>query len=290
MLIGANGQLGQAIRHAHLPEGFVLHTYGHQECDLADPASVRFAVQGLKPDLIINLAAMTAVDKCETEVDAARAANFQGPANLAAQCLTLDIPLIQISTDYVFDGKATTPYLEDEPMAPANIYGESKMMGEEAIRHTLPFHVILRISSVFSEYGSNLLTRTLHTIDSKDEMKSVTDQTTCPTYAPDIADVVLAMGAAILRGKVDGFGTFHYCGLEPTTRFDFTREVISAYAPFSGRNPALLPALSSDFPGLAARPAYSVMNCDKLKRVYGLEQKSWKAGVKLAIEKLQKTI
>src|SRR5271168_5398764 len=142
MLLGANGQVGQALRAADLPADWELGAYGRAECDILDHRAVQNAVRVFKPDLIINAAAMTAVDKCETEEELAMAANFEAPANLAAQCASTDVPLIHISTDYVFDGTdGEIPYRHDSPMNPVNTYGYSKMMGEEAVRHELAWHV-----------------------------------------------------------------------------------------------------------------------------------------------------
>ncbi len=159
MLLGAGGQMGQAVRAEPLPRDWELAALSRAECDITDHRGVHKAVQTFRPDLVINAAAMTAVDKCETEQDQAVATNFEGPANLAAQCSAIDAPLIHISTDYVFDGQdGEVPYKPDDKMNPLSIYGNTKMMGEESVRHELAFHVILRISSVFSAFGTNMLT------------------------------------------------------------------------------------------------------------------------------------
>ena len=286
MFLGAAGQMGQAMRHATAPADMEITFCTRADCDITNMNSLRYAFQSMQPDLVINAAAMTAVDLCEKEKDAARAANFEGPTNLAALCLATDAPLIHISTDYVFDGKdGEVPYTTDFLMNPLNAYGETKMLGEEAIRHELPWHVILRVSSVFSAYGTNLLTKALKMIDTHDEIKSVTDQKTCPTYAPEIAKAIFVIADEILRGKSDGFGTFHLSGAGECNRLQFMQAILEAYAPYT----TILPALTADFPGFAERPAYSVLNCEKIERVYGIKQKSWRDGITEAVRTLKAT-
>lgn len=287
MLLGANGQVGQALRAEKLPADWQLNAYGHTECDITNHRQVQETIQALKPDLIINSAAMTNVDKCETEQDQAIAANFHGPANLAAQCSALDIPLIHLSTDYVFDGKdGNRPYKTDDIMHPVNFYGDSKMMGEQAIQHEHAFHVILRIASVFSAYGTNLLTKMIQTINTRDEIKIVTDIICAPTPAQHVARALITITDSLLHGRVGGYGIFHLCGTPEVNRFEFSEAIIKAYEPFTTRRPKLLPALSSDFPGIAVRPPYSVLDCAKIEEVYGIKQRSWRDGLDEAMQTL----
>jgi len=287
MLLGATGQVSQALRQEVLPADWQLLPYSHAECDITNHRSVQNILHDLKPQLVINTAAMTAVDFCETHYDEAIAANFDGPANLASQCSALDIPLIHLSTDYVFDGRdGDIPYKPSDKMSPLSVYGHSKMMGEEAIRHSHPWHIILRVSSVFSAYSNNLLPRMLQWIDTRDELKLVTDQLSCPTPAPDIARALVVMASALLQGKSNGFGTFHLCGQEPATRLDFVEAIMDLYAPYTSRRPILSPAKSSDFPGLAERPAYSVLDCQSLRDVYNIPQRSWHLGLADAMQQL----
>jgi len=289
MLLGAGGQIGLALRAQPLPADWELAAYGRSECDITNHGVVQSAIRNFKPNIVINAAAMTAVDKCETDRPQAIAANFDAPANLAAQCSVADIPLIHLSTDYVFDGEGrNTPYGEDDEVDPLSVYGDSKMMGEEAVRHSHPWHVILRTSSVFSAFGTNLLTRTLHALDTRDELKIVTDQKSGPTAAQDVAKALVVMTDAILRGKSNGFGTFHLCGAPPATRLEFVQAIMDAYAPHTTRRPTILPALTSDFPGFAPRPAYSVLDCSKILRIYGIAQNAWRDGLAEAMHILMR--
>jgi len=289
MLLGASGQIGQALQHQPLPPDWRLDCYSHAQLDITHHGAVQKMLAETQPALVINLAAMTAVDQCEKEQDKAVAINFEAAANLAAHCATNDIPLIHLSTDYVFDGRdGGRPYTTNHKMNPLSFYGHSKMMGEEAVRQTHSWHVILRVSSVFSEFGANLLPRLLHLIDTRDELRLVTDQIAAPTYAPDIALALVTIATGILQGKSDGFGTLHLCGEPACTRLQFTEAIAEAYRPYSNRTPKLLPALSSDFPGLAERPVYSVLDCSRIHKLYGIAQKPWRDGLRRAIASLQK--
>ncbi len=286
MLLGANGQVGQALQHQPLPEGWELGLYDHTRLDITNTSAMRDAVEGFRPDIIVNAAAMTAVDKAEKEPDNARAVNFEGPAILAAQCSTRDIPLIHLSTDYVFDGRCDTPYLPEDTMNPLNVYGQSKMMGEEAIRHELAWHVILRISWVFSAFGNNILKSTLKMIDERDELRMVTDQMGGPTYAPDVAVAIITIAKALLAGKSGGFGTFHYCGSPPCTRYELTEAIMQAYAPHTSRRPKITPTVSAEFASFAPRPSYSVLDCGKTEAIYGIKQRPWRESLIKAIQQL----
>jgi dTDP-4-dehydrorhamnose reductase len=289
LLLGATGQVGQALTAEILPPDWILTGYGSAECDITQAKSTHKALLDIKPDLVINAAAMTNVDQCEKERDKAEAINFHGPANLAAQCSVHDIPLIHLSTDFVFDGRdIDRPYTTEDQMSPLSVYADTKMMGELAVQQGLAWHVVLRVSSVFSEFGQNILTRNLANLAKNDEMKIVSDQKSCPTYAPDLAKILITLTTAILRGHHSGFGLFHYCGEPAATRFEFAQTLMEAYAPHTTKRPRLLPALTSDFPGFAERPAYSVLDCSKIRDVYGIEQKPWKDGVNEAILSLYK--
>ena len=286
LIFGGAGQIGQALAHETKPSNWEWIAPSRNLCDITDHRAVQKIIHERPPALVINSAAMTAVDACETQPERANAINFDAVANLAAQCSARDVPLVQLSTDYVFDGTNHTPYQPTDPMNPINVYGHSKMMGEEAIRAELPWHVILRVSSVFSAYGSNLLTKSLKLIDERDELKVVTDQIASPTAAPEIAKAIITIATAILKGKSNGFGTFHLCGTPATTRFTFMEDIIDAYAP--AKRPRLIPAVSSDFPGFAARPLYAVMDCTTLAATYGIQQKPWRDGLTEAIKTLTK--
>ena len=173
-------------------------------------------------------------------------------------------------------------------MNPLNVYGETKMMGEEALRQHFPWHVILRISSVFGAFGKNLMTNMLASIDTQDEIQAVEDMTTCPTAAAEVAKALIVIAEAILQGKHDGFGTFHLCGTPATTRYEFSQAILDEYMPHTTRRPKLVAAHRSDFPGRAIRPPYSVLDCAKIRDIYGIEQQSWRDGLAQAMSRLMR--
>jgi dTDP-4-dehydrorhamnose reductase len=288
MLLGAQGQIGQAVRAEPLPADWQIGAFAHADLDIAQHQLTRNAMLDFRPDLIINAAAMTNVDEAEKNHEHAMAVNFEAIANLAALCSARDIPLIHLSTDYVFDGHKTSPYRPEDPMHPLNAYGESKMMGEEALRHELAWHVILRVSAVFSAFGKNMLTKMLTMIDARDELTIVTDQKSCPTYAPDIAKAIIVIATALLKGKHDGFGTFHLCGTPEAARFEFVQAILELYAPYAARRPKMIPVLSADIASAAPRPAYSALDCTKIRDVYGITQKPWREGMAEAMATLMR--
>lgn len=276
LLLGGGGQVGQAIRAQTLPVEWTLHAPLRAALDLTDVSALRDVVQRLRPALIINSAGLTNVDLAERDPELAHAVNFEAVANLASQCVALDIPLIHLSTDYIFDGTESRPYQVDDAMNPINQYGASKLLGEEAIRQMLPWHVILRISSVYSHYGRNILTNLLQALPTKNEIRMVTDIQSNPTPAVAVAQAVIEIARQLLDGKAGGHGTFHFCGTPDASRYDFTKSVIEASQSYLPRLPTLLPAKRADFPGGAERPAYTVLDCGKLLRVYGIGQPDWR--------------
>lgn len=290
MLLGAAGQIGQAIQHLSLlkevPENWELCLFSRADCDITNPSMLRDAIQKTEPELVINAASLTNIDEAERDENLAMATNFHAVAQMAAQCSALDIPIIHLSTDYVFDGREHTPYKPDDQMNPLNTYGGSKMMGEEALRHEHPWHVILRVSSVFSAFRRNILTAALALAEERDELRFVTDIVSTPTYALDVARAIVTIGNALLDGKVDGYGTFHLTGEPMASRFDFVEEVLKAYEPYTTRRPKLVATVCAEFADSVRRPAYSVMDCAKIKTVYGIEQKPWKEGLRDALAML----
>lgn len=292
MLLGAAGQVGQAIQHlsSHkaLPSGWELHIFSRADVNVTDPAMLRTAIQTVKPQLVINASGMTNVDEAEKNEALATAVNFHAVAQMAAQCSMLDIPLIHLSTDFVFDGQKTSPYTTDDQMNPINTYGATKMMGEEALRHEHPFHVILRPSSIFGPFRRNILTTALSLIEEEQEMRIVTDLMSTPTSSIEIAKAVVTIGDELLRGKADGYGTFHFCGTPAASRYDFVAEVLKAYEPYTASRPKLVGTVCAEYGDHVRRPAYSVLDCSKIKTIYGVEAHPWRDSLAEAIEMLKR--
>jgi dTDP-4-dehydrorhamnose reductase len=285
LIFGGHGQLGKALTNQRVPDNWRLYAPRRADCDLTDPAALAHAFRESAPDIVINAAAITNVDACESDRDTARLVNFEAVSTMAAFCTELNAPLIHISTDYVFDGKDTDrPYRPEDQMAPVNFYGDSKMMGEEAARHGTHWHTIVRTSYVFSGEGDNVLTRLLRQIDEKDEIKAASNQISSPTSADALAADLLAIATAILGGKADGFGTFHICGTPPATRLEFLQTVMDAYAPYTERRPRLTPVTFAPMPGYALRPLYTPLDCEKTERVFGLKMHDWRDDVRRAVD------
>jgi dTDP-4-dehydrorhamnose reductase len=277
LLTGANGQLGWEVARRAAAHGLILHAAGAAELDISDAQAVERAVHELRPRVVVNAAAFTAVDRAESNAEAAFRVNRDGPAYLAAVCARHDAALIHISTDYVFDGARPGAYAEDDPIAPLGVYGASKAAGEAAVRAALPEHVILRTSWVYGAHGANFVKTMLRLAETRDDLRVVDDQRGCPTFAGDLAEAILSIAARIKAGAMpaDGYGTFHCAGQGPTTWRLFAARIFELAGPRLGRTPRVTPIATSDYPTPAARPANSVLDCGKLARVHGLRLRPW---------------
>jgi dTDP-4-dehydrorhamnose reductase len=275
-VIGASGQVAKALARAAHSRGETLVCFGRPAVDIADSASLSGVFQRSKPALVINAAAYTAVDKAESEPDAARTANELGPAHLAALCCAHGVPLIHISTDYVFDGRATVPYTEDDQRAPINVYGHTKSAGEDAIRAVLPQHIIVRTAWVYGPDGQNFLKTMLRLGAERDVLRVVADQHGTPTSADDLAVALLDIARAVLRaGDTAAWGTYHAVGVGQTTWHGFAHEIFRQAAEAGLQVPKLEAIETAAYPAPAARPRYSVLDTDKLQRTFGIALPPW---------------
>lgn len=261
LVTGGDGQVASALRtHARAKE-FQLIFCTHQEMNIIDPTAIKKTLAKHQPEFVINTAAYTAVDKAESEQELAMAVNYMGALELAMACAEAQIPLIQLSTDYIFDGNQTSPYTETDPANPLNIYGESKWLGEEAVRQHLPEHIILRVSGVFSEFGSNFLKSILRLAKEKEELRIVTDQITCPTYAGEIASALFS-----IIDKTPAWGTYHYCSDKPISWYDFARAIVNEAKKHTTISTKKINAIpTTDYPTPAKRPLNAVLDCSKAK-------------------------
>lgn len=271
LIFGGNGQMGHALRRSLAPLGDLVVTTRSGElpeglpCEAADfdqPASLGALVDRLAPDVVVNAAAYTAVDKAEDDADAAYRANAEAPSVLARACAARGIPFVHYSTDYVFDGRGTRPYREDDPTAPLGVYGASKLAGEDAIRAAGGQHLILRTAWVYGQHGHNFMKTMLRLGADRDELRVVADQRGTPTPAPLIADVT----AELLRLRDAPSGTFHLTPRGETTWHGFAEAIFEAAAArgLIARAPKVLPIDTADYPTRAQRPAYSCLDVSKL--------------------------
>jgi dTDP-4-dehydrorhamnose reductase len=275
LVTGAGGQVGQELRRSGWPADTFVSFLTRQEFNIANPSEVTEQIAA-PLDAVINAAAYTAVDRAESEGELARCINGEGPGLLARRCATLGIPLVHLSTDYVFSGTKHSPYLEEDDPAPLNEYGASKLAGEEAVRGGVHEHLIIRTASVFSEFGQNFVKSMIRLGTERSSLGVVADQTSCPTAASDIAAMIVRLIERIANGLGDGvWGTYHFCGRPTVTWFRFAEEIFKAAGIHGVLAPELKPIGAADYPGAATRPASSAMDCAKIHRTFGIEAPSW---------------
>jgi len=289
LLTGASGQLGREISKRGPARGLQIVAFDRQALDITDHRAVEQAVSDASVDVVINAAAYTAVDRAEAEPDLAFAVNRDGPAHLASACARASVPLLHVSTDYVFDGSKKGPYLETDQVSPLGVYGRSKAAGEEEIRNRLPEHVIVRTSWLYSIHGHNFVKTMLRLGAERRVLKVVADQYGCPTSAADLAGALLTIGQTIVHREAPPYGTYHYCGKGSTTWHGFAREIFTlARAHIPLKVERLEPISTADYPTPAKRPPNSVLDCSILEKEFGIKRRPWPQSLADMIEELSK--
>ena len=272
LLFGAGGQVGTELCRRQWPHAYHITATDRDEIDIVSPEAVVAAFRREQPDIAINAAAFTAVDLAESEREAAFAINRDGAGALAGASAELAIPLIHLSTDYVFDGRKSGAYVEQDPVNPLSVYGASKEAGEQSIRAALPAHLILRTSWVYAPEGKNFVLSMLARANQASELRIVDDQQGCPTAASEIARAVMAAAARLLAGN-GVFGTFHFCGAGSISWHGFAQAIFELSG---GPQPRLKAIPSSEYPTPALRPANSVLDAGKFRRLYGFAARPWR--------------
>jgi dTDP-4-dehydrorhamnose reductase len=276
LLVGSRGQLGWELLNATKECGLDCEGLDTPQFDITDRGAVERTLGREKFSLTINAAAYTAVDKAESERDEAFAVNAEGPRYLALACAKRNIPLIHISTDYVFDGNKTIPYIESDALCPIGIYAESKAAGEKAVQGALEPHIILRTSWLYSSHGNNFVKTILRLASEREELKVVGDQHGCPTYAADLAAAILEIARQIDGGRPVQWGVYHYCGHGVTTWHEFARKICELGKKLAPMRVKEIKAISTDqYPTPAKRPPYSALDCSKIKSVFGIQTRPW---------------
>jgi dTDP-4-dehydrorhamnose reductase len=285
---GRHGQLARALTEAGLQLGVTILPLSRPELDLAIPETIGPALSDTAPNIVVNAAAYTAVDQAEQEPERANAINATGAGAVAAAAHALGVPIIHLSTDYVFDGLKGSPYLEGDEVAPASVYGASKLAGERAVAAVASDYVILRTAWVYAPYGKNFVRTMLGLAQTRDEVRVVSDQLGCPTYAPDIAKAIIAVACDLVKKSNDPRlrGVFNLAGAGETTWADFAAAIFSFLAGKGMRTPVLTPIASVDYPTAARRPANSRLDCGKLERVYGIKLPAWSSSLNHCLERL----
>jgi dTDP-4-dehydrorhamnose reductase len=276
LVIGENGQLGWEVCRQGKNQGIDISSLDLPDFDITEPSKAKKAVSQAGVSLVINASAYTAVDKAESEPEVAFAVNRDGPAYLAASCAEIGIPLIHISTDYVFDGRKNDPYLETEPVSPLGMYGKSKAAGETEIRNTLKEHIIIRTAWLYGLHGNNFVKTMLRLREEKEVFRVVADQYGCPTYAADLADAILTIATQISQQCNIIWGTYHYCGKGVTSWHGFAQAIFDLanhYDTFQGKEVA--PITTSEYPTPAKRPANSSMDCSLIIKNFGISLRPW---------------
>jgi len=274
LLIGRRGQLARELLRAEWPAGTEMVALGRDAIDLSHADGAARALDEAAPDLLINAAAYTEVDNAETDSDAAFALNRDAPRYLAAAAARCGARMIHISTDYVFGGSLGRPWREDDAPDPLNLYGRSKLAGEEAVRSVLARHLILRSSWIFAAHGRNFVRSMLRLGAERPELKIVGDQTGCPTAAADLARAVVALACAESTS-----GTYHYSGAGPVSWFEFAEAIFELAGDLVKTPPRLRRIAGAEFGAAAARPAYSVLDCGKIARDSGIVAAPWRRGL-----------
>ena len=289
LVTGANGQLGQCLADQLRAQAIPHTLLTRQDADINDTVVLEKIIANNGVTAIINAAAYTAVDKAESEPELAQRVNVDGPAALAKLSARFDIPLLHVSTDYVFDGNQQTPYVETDPTAPTGIYGQTKLDGELAIQRHATKYIILRTAWVFSEYGNNFLKTMLRLGKERDTLGVVADQIGCPTYAGDIAKALIMIARQLHDGGEDNakYGVYHYAGDEAVSWHGFA-VAIFAEAHRMGvlaKVPTVNAITTEAYPAPAKRPAYSVLSNAKIAKDYGVSASEWRTAVCIVIEK-----
>ncbi len=289
LITGAQGQVGKELVHIAIKREYNVIAAGRAELDITQKNNAEVYINNLQPDLVINAAAYTAVDKAEEEQDLAYAINRDGAENIAAACKKLNIPLFHISTDYVFDGSKLEPYSENDPVSPLGIYGISKWHGEEAIRQHLPHHLILRVAWVFGAQGNNFVKTMLRLGKDRDELNVVSDQFGGPSPAKNIAQTLINLADQYQQQQILAWGTYHYCGSLKTSWYDFAREIFSQAVKMGMLNKKVKvnPITTAEYPTAAKRPVNSMLDCSKLKTTFGIEMPDWQNALKQVLTELK---
>lgn len=283
---GRNGQVVSALQALACDELEIV-ALGRPELDLAQPETVLKALREVKPDAVVSAAAYTAVDKAESEQDIAFAVNRDGARAVAQAASDLGIPVIHLSTDYVFDGAKDTAYVEDDPTGPTSVYGRSKLEGERAVSEATDNYVVLRTAWVYSEYGNNFVKTMLRLGENRDEINVVADQFGCPTSANDIAAAVVAIARKLVEDSSAHLrGVFHLSGSGETNWANFAKQIFAFSAKTGGKSIVVNDITTAQYPTPARRPANSRLDCSKLEEVYGIKLPSWQTSTRAVVTAL----
>jgi dTDP-4-dehydrorhamnose reductase len=288
LVIGKEGQVARALAERDTLHGAKVVLVGRPKLDLADPSGIEDVLLETGGDLIVNAAAYTAVDQAESEPELAEAINGIGAGAVAGAAAAMNVPVIQISTDYVFDGTSERPYREDDEVRPLGVYGSSKLLGEQAVVEETDNHVILRTAWIYSPFGRNFVKTMLRLAAEREEIGVVADQVGSPTSAFDIADGIFTVARNLLEKPQDRSlrGLFHMAGTGHASWAEFAAEIFALSARLGGPSARVRPIASADYPTPAKRPANSRLDCAKLAQVHGVTLPLWQASLEECVRRL----
>jgi dTDP-4-dehydrorhamnose reductase len=285
LVIGSRGQVGTELMRASWPSGSKVSGLSRRDLDVTDPDAVDRVLRASGYSLVVNAAGYTAVDRAESDADAAFAVNRDGAAHVAAACGRVDLPLIHLSTDYVFDGAKEGAYVEDDPVAPISVYGRSKAAGEEEVRRRARRHIILRTSWVYGVHGNNFVKTMLRLGREQREVRVVDDQIGCPTAAADLASAITQL-AAKLDIMDDRWGTYHLCGAGAVSWYRFAQRIFAlCRQPESA--PVLRPVRSQAFAAPARRPPNSRLDCRRIAAAFGIACPPWESSLARVLPEIE---
>jgi len=279
VVIGAHGQLGRSMAALSVPPGWERLLLARPEIDVTDQASVDQALAGVTRGVVVNATAYTAVDKAETERDEAFAVNRAGARHVALAAARHGLPVVHVSTDFVFDGHKNGAYVESDPVAPLSAYGASKLAGEEALAGANPRHVTLRTAWVFSRHGACFPRAIYNALRARPEVAVVDDQIGCPTAAEHLAEIITAIAPALLDRAQDDplFGLYHLAGQPVLSRYEFARAVEAEMKKQGLSTGVVVPRKTDPAAPGAQRPANSALATDRFTAAFGLEAPDWRA-------------
>jgi dTDP-4-dehydrorhamnose reductase len=283
VLFGAGGQLGRELAGRAMRDRLPLVPFDHQQADITDPQAVGIAIDKSDTALVVNAAAYTKVEQAESEPEEAFRVNAIGAAVIAKACADSDLPLLHISSDYVFDGSKGSAYTEDDPIAPLSVYGQSKAEGEQAVRRLNPKHLILRTAWLYGVHGQNFLKMILRLAAERDEISVSADQRGSPTSTADLAEAIFRIQSNIHSIQ---WGTYHVAGRGDTTWHGFASRIVDAQAVFTGRRPKVKAITTTNFPAKARRPQYSVLDSSRFAAAVGFKAGPWELAVDRTVAEL----
>ena len=287
LIFGAAGQLGYELMRQGQALNLAIQGVDLPQTDITEMTQLIDIFADYRPLLVINAAAYTNVDGAESEPELAMAINRDGPANIARVCAENKIPLIHISTDYVFDGKKGSSYCETDPVSPIGVYGRSKAEGESVVRSELKEHIILRTAWLYGSHGHNFVKTILTLAREKEEIRVVSDQYGSPTSAADLAETILSISDSIRQRAAVDWGTYHYCGQGIISWHEFAQAIVNICR-YKGnvKTERVEPIKTADYPTRVKRPPYSALDCGLINKHFGISPKPWQNSLAITVHEL----